>query len=162
MRTDREDDVQDIGGWERQEQQHPLYDILHIEGDMRYDVRGCKKDVCREYSERVIDMAQIPSNLIKNLVDRAEHDVGVSKDSKSYSMLKDTKGMYHLHHYGVEILRVHDREWEVGKRAYSASDRDAMNGVLRILNISGGVCVRDRKMMSIYGDELKIFDEGDD
>jgi len=90
-------------------------------------------------------MASVPLVTITELYKRAVRHAGEwVKGGRSYSAIYNN-GQFQLIHYGTLILFTDENKhtYQIGKGAWSASDRDAINTIMH--NLGTGVRVRVRK-----------------
>jgi len=88
-------------------------------------------------------MSNVPSKEIRDLVIRARNDkYEVNSKSGKYAM-RIQDNILTLRHYSTIILVLDVGTGEYGIAGWSASDRDAINGVLSIYGLPRGAYIKD-------------------
>lgn len=83
-------------------------------------------------------MVKIPTVLIQEIYAKAKRNVGVYvKQGSTYKAKFENNGEFELIYYGGLIFFSNEekKQYFIGRKAYSASDRDAINSMMHILGI---------------------------
>lgn len=103
-------------------------------------------------------MANIPTKRLTALYDKALKNVGQNvKDREWELLISENREIVQLIHYGTVIYRkAYDLVHICG--AYSVTDRDNINGLIRLLGVSGGAFIRDKVLHYSDDNGMQISD----